>query len=558
MQNDRTRQEAERRVMEDLLNALLAEDLLIGLQTLTMEELDAVAKTDQIIAGARSLLEDVCSDRAADKLSGLWRASCGTAVMLRLRRSKVQQLRCESLAIVAANDAHNEARLCSPTELMQLVASNLIEMGEARKEGSETFIDMLGQTIEQMAWSLEQSLPEEKLLGIPQAFSLLELERLGALRDRPFHPVAKVKLGWTRDDCSLYAADAARPLQLRWMAVRRDRLLTGDDTGEAMPKSLLLSADEQNELDRELQRLGLKEDYLAVPVHPWQMESILPQRLNPELASGVCVPMNTAVGTYYPTSSVRSLMSLDKPQMHVKLPLGIRSLGGLRYLSAIKLMNGNLAESLLRQAKQLDPVLSDKLHLCEEGRWWALAPHDNDLFADDPRQMSAMVRMYPQELVGDTDYRLMPMSALATHGENPLFGEWLEQRGILNEEQGAMELFREIVGMFGELSLRLLRFGLVPEAHGQNTLLVLKDGCVVGLLLRDHDALRVHVPWLSEAGLEDPNYLLRPGVPNSLYHDTPQQLIAFFQMLGIQINLFASWTVCRTLTGLAKNGCGWN
>ncbi|MBX4149097.1 IucA/IucC family protein [Paenibacillus lautus] len=561
MLNDGVRKEAERRVMEDLLNAMLAEGLLQGLQAISTDGIVAVADADTVAAGAWKLLKESgtelerkeassgveatdgrgdAAEEAQSGLFGLWRTTGGITVMFGLRRSQVQRFRCEASAIVAANDSEGRTRLLSAPELMRMVGSSLIQAGEARPEGTETFIDMLWQTIDQTAWALEQPVSNTELLRAPQAIALLRLERLGALRDRPFHPVAKVKLGWSYDECGFYAAESASPLQLRWMAVRRDRLLISEGAKGSRPESLLLSVDEQAELERELARRGLKEHYMAVPVHPWQMESILPHRLKPELAEGACVPLKAAVGTYYPTSSVRSLMSFDNSHMHVKLPLGIRSLGGLRYLSAIKLMNGTLAETLLRKAIQLDSVLREKLHLCEESCWWALAPHDNDLFADDPRHLSAMVRVYPQELVGDPETRLVPMSALAAHGDScALFEEWLRQRGMRNEAQEAMELFREIAGVFGELSLRLLRCGLVPEVHGQNTVLVVKDGCVQGLLLRDHDALRVHVPWLLEAGLEDPGYRLRPRVPNSLYHDSPQQLIAFFQMLGIQINLFA-------------------
>lgn len=607
MPNNLVEEEALRRVMEDLLNTLLAEELLSGLIMLTPAACDALAEADEMfdsvwelyrsqaaltaqragarvgateaategaetsairssitgsaenaITGARnssaeaavgltvratvgSETEQGIDSEATETMLGLWRSSKDrTMVLFALRPSVVQRWRCIPGAVVVGSNTKGRARLLSPSELMRLVADSHEEAAGIQPEGTDVFIDMLQQTSRQISWSLERREPYSNQLSLPPEHALLSLERYAARRDRPFHPVAKAKLGWGQEECGSFTAEAAEPIKLRWIAVQLDRLLSGADAASVLPHELLLSEGEQQKLAEELTRRGLKDTHVALPVHPWQMEHMLPSRLRPELENGACVPLDIEAGTYYATSSVRSLMSLEATPRHVKLPLGIRSLGGLRYLSAIKMMNGVRAESLLRQARELDPVLSAQLYLCEEGHWWALRPEDDDLFADNPRHLSALVRTYPEELMSDDRKRLVPMSALAAESSQALlFAEWLQERDLPNTAESALELFREVAETFGELSLRLLRFGLVPEAHGQNAVLVLHEGKVSGLLLRDHDALRVHVPWLHEAGLVDPEYLLRPGVPNSLYHDSPQQLIAFFQMLGIQVNLFS-------------------
>lgn len=638
MPNNLVEVEALRRVMEDLLNTLLAEELLSGLIMLTPAACDALAEADEIFdsvwelyrsqaaltaqrAGARVGATEVATEgaRAGDETSadtsadtsvktsairssitgaklnavtsaeksaitgaaestinrernssaeaavgpapgstvgfeteqgmnsetsetmlGLWRSKDRTMVFFALRPSVVQRWRCIPGAVVVGSNSKGRARLLSPSELMRLVADSQGEAAGIQPEGTAVFIDMLQQTVRQISWSLERRQSYSDQLSLPPEHALLSLERYAARRDRPFHPVAKAKLGWSQEECGSFTAEGAEPIKLRWIAVQRGRLLSGADAASVLPHELLLSEAEQQKLAEELTRRGLKDTHVALPVHPWQMEHMLPSRLRPELENGACVPLDIEAGTYYATSSVRSLMSLEAAPRHVKLPLGIRSLGGLRYLSAIKMMNGVRAESLLRQARELDPVLSAQLYLCEEGRWWALRPEDDDLFADNPRHLSALVRTYPEELMSDDRKRLVPMSALAAESSQALlFAEWLQERSLPNRAESALELFREVAETFGELSLRLLRFGLVPEAHGQNAVLVLHEGRVSGLLLRDHDALRVHVPWLQEAGLADPEYLLRSGVPNSLYHDSPQQLIAFFQMLGIQVNLFS-------------------
>jgi siderophore synthetase component len=227
---------------------------------------------------------------------------------------------------------------------------------------------------------------------------------------------------------------------------------------------------------------------------------------------------------------------------HVKLPVAIRSLGGLRYLSAVKLMNGQSAEKLLRLAVERDPALQNRLYLCDETQWWAYLPENRDLFADYPRHLSAMVRRYPAALLADEEARLVPMSTLAVfdNGEaGHLFDEWLSLCGMEKTEASVLHLCSEVFLPYLEICFRLFRLGMMPEIHGQNVVLIWKRGKITGLLLRDHDSLRVHVPWLRANGLDDPKYTLRPGVPESLYHQAPENLLSFFQMLGIHVNSYA-------------------
>ncbi|MGG1877170.1 IucA/IucC family protein [Paenibacillus cisolokensis] len=286
MPDKRYEEEAERRVMEDLLNALLAEELLVGLQVLTPQEARAIGEADPAFAAAWKLLEGAsataCGDEhglarpeagqgaisAPGELIGLWRPHGEAAVVFGLRSSPWQRLRCMPAARVAAGRADGAAELLAPAAWMRLVAEHRTEASGTRpadaadvaaatgmaraagmagaagaaapagtvapagtagaaEAGAEAFIDMLRQTAEQIAWSLERRVPVKGLLALPQDRSLLALERCAALRDRPFHPVAKVKLGWGRAECGLYTAEAGQPIRLRWMAVRRDRLLSG-------------------------------------------------------------------------------------------------------------------------------------------------------------------------------------------------------------------------------------------------------------------------------------------------------------------------------------------
>jgi staphyloferrin B synthase len=70
-------------------------------------------------------------------------------------------------------------------------------------------------------------------------------------------------------------------------------------------------------------------------------------------------------------------------------------------------------------------------------------------------------------------------------------------------------------------------------------LLVCRDGAVAGLLLRDHDTLRICPPMLESRGITLPDYRFNPLIPNTLVLTDPEKLLAYFQTLAIEVNLYA-------------------
>lgn len=405
--------------------------------------------------------------------------------------------------------------------------------------------ETLATSLRQTRLSLEQPLVPGPLLEGDGQAAFLQLERWAALRDRPYHPLAKAKLGLNDADYQAYQAEFGQPVHLAWVAVRRDQLLCGEGVaadGQG-PAADLLTPAALAELQAELQQRGLAESHLALPVHPWQLAEGLPGRLDEAFASGVCQHLDFAGARCHATSSLRSmLMEEGAGVAQLKLPMAVHSLGASRYLPAVKMVNGSRSEALLRQAQALDPVLADSLHLCDESRWWAFMPPAATLFDEAPRHLSAMVRGYPAALLADPDCRLLPMAALGTPlpgSRRHFFDDWLAARALASTPANVLLLLGELCHSFIDLNLRLFRLGLLGEVHGQNAVLVWRAGRIQGLLLRDHDSLRLYVPWLERQGLADPHYRIKPGHAQTLYHEHPRDLLFWFQTLGIQVNLRA-------------------
>ena len=458
----------------------------------------------------------------------------------------------------------------TPVQLMKIVNDQCLTDTYRQQPGVERFVQLLDETIQQTTWSLDHSLSQESLFDLSASDFFQQMERYASLRDRPFHPVSKVKVGLDEHDYRLYSAEFTQPIALSWVAIKRSMVMEGEAivdrtvldhqlyeyrqdqtfiSHRSEPMSDLLSVDQQQQVIQAIEEQGLDiHEYIAIPVHPWQLQHNLPHYLEQAHAQGDWIDLQLELGLFESTSSVRSLSPVNGSPHYIKLPLSVFSLGASRYLPAVKLINGQRGQRMLEQALDCDPRLAEQLFLCDERRWWAYMPEEGSLFDDEPRHLAAMVRTYPASLIaGEQGTRLLPMSALSVvlpastpnSQEGHFFDEWIKIRHLEMNQQSICMLFGEVCQTFFQINLRLFRLGLMPELHGQNSVLVWQNGYMKQMLLRDHDSVRLHLPWLEQQGIDDPQYMIRPGYSNSLYNDTPEELIFYLQTLGIQVNLYA-------------------
>jgi siderophore synthetase component len=220
----------------------------------------------------------------------------------------------------------------------------------------------------------------------------------------------------------------------------------------------------------------------------------------------------------------------------LKLPISVKSLGAARYLPVVKLLNGIAGEQMFRQAIACDEMLAGRVFLCEEKNWWGYMPESMGLFDDHPRHLAAQVRIYPKEIM-ENDYKTIPMSSLGVELQNHHFLTEIFEGSLSNED--VINFYTDLVTTFYDITMRLFKIGIVPEIHGQNCCVVLKNKKVIGLLFRDHDSVRLHQPYLDKHQIKDPEYHIRPGYSNSLYNETIEKLIYYIQSLGTQVNLAA-------------------
>lgn len=507
------RKKAQNKVLIDLINALLYENFL------NLREKGIIVKSLPQ-AGQIPLADEEC----------WFTFSLNQKQMLTFRvlpKKKFQSYEISRLPVLLVEN-DGQPKSLEAVEVMNLLNKTVPHNTFPNIEG---FCEELQLSIEQTALSFEEPIQ----LKIDSCYvDLIEGERFAALRDRPFHPTSRVKNGWNKEEYRIYSSEFGKVFGLDWIAIHKKYIRQGNNSIEHLPQ-LLLSPFEQERLRRSIEENGLSEkQFVWMPVHPWQMKYVIPKVFEKELRERIIVPIVSNLGKFIPSSSARSLIPIHNRSVHVKVPLGIYSLGALRIMPPRYLENGAKGQQAIENLQSREPELFQQLWVCDETKWLTFFDPEEDLFADKPGHLGCLIREYPEELK-EVDMAL-PMSALSVYspeGKSPIIQRLLEQSNKID----AKEFFYDISKAFIDLCFMFARYGVLPELHGQNVVLAFQKGQLQHFLLRDHDTVRIYPEWMKREELPIIPYTVKPNTRNTLILSSSEDFISYFQTLAIQVNL---------------------
>ena len=179
----------------------------------------------------------------------------------------------------------------------------------------------------------------------------------GHLAGHPRLVLNKGRVGFSARDRARYAPEAGADVRLRWFAVHPG--LAEFRCVDELTRDALLAA-ELGELRAEFASRA-PEDYVWVPVHPWQADEILGTLYAAELATGAVIDLGESADGYRPHQTVRTLANVSTPGRHdVKTAVSVRNTLVYRGLNSAATLAGPSVTSWLRRIGAGDPLLAEK------------------------------------------------------------------------------------------------------------------------------------------------------------------------------------------------------
>ena len=317
------------------------------------------------------------------------------------------------------------------------------------------------------------------------------------------------RLGFGVHEYLSYAPETASPVRLVWLAAHRSRAAFTAGVGIEYESFLReeLGSVTLNRFRVTLSEQGADpDDYLLIPVHPWQWWNKLSVTFAAEIARGHLVCLGEGDDEYLAQQSIRTFFNKSHPEKHyVKTALSVINMGFMRGLSAAYMEATPAINDWLAQLIENDPVLkSTGLSIIREqaavGYRHLEYEAATDRYSPYRKMLAALWRESPVSSLQDGESLATMASLVHLDHEGASFaGALIEQSGLTPVEW----LRRYLRAYFTPLLHSFYAYDLVFMPHGENVILVLKDGVVERAIYKD---------IAEEIAVMDPDAVLPPTV----------------------------------------------
>lgn len=317
------------------------------------------------------------------------------------------------------------------------------------------------------------------------------------------------RLGFGIHEYLSYAPETASPVRLVWLAAHRSRAAFTAGVGIEYESFIRreLGAGTVERFGLTLVDRGLDpDDYLLIPVHPWQWWNKLSVTFAAEIARGHLVCLGEGDDEYLAQQSIRTFFNKSNPEKHyVKTALSVINMGFMRGLSAAYMEATPAINDWLAQLIDNDPVLkSTGLSIIREqaavGYRHLEYEAATDRYSPYRKMLAALWRESPVSSLQEGESLATMASLVHLDHEGASFaGALIERSGLAPVEW----LRRYLRAYFTPLLHSFYAYDLVFMPHGENVILVLKDGVVERAIYKD---------IAEEIAVMDPDAVLPPTV----------------------------------------------
>ncbi|MDI9834952.1 IucA/IucC family siderophore biosynthesis protein [Streptomyces sp. KAU_LT] len=317
------------------------------------------------------------------------------------------------------------------------------------------------------------------------------------------------RLGFGVHEYLEYAPEAARPVRLVWLAAHRSRAAFTAGVGVEYASFLReeLGAETVDRFHGVLRARDLAPgDYLLIPVHPWQWWNKLAVTFAAEVAREHLVVLGEGDDEYLAQQSIRTFFNSTSPHKHyVKTALSVLNMGFMRGLSAAYMEATPAINDWLAQLVDGDPVLrATGLSIIREraavGYRHLEYEAATDRYSPYRKMLAALWRESP--VPGLEEGETLATMASLVHVDH----EGASVAGALIERSGLdpVEWLRHYLrAYYVPLLHSFYAYDLVYMPHGENVILVLRDGVVRRAIYKD---------IAEEIAVMDPDAVLPPAV----------------------------------------------
>ncbi|OBZ12302.1 IucA/IucC family siderophore biosynthesis protein [Bacillus sp. FJAT-26390] len=367
----------------------------------------------------------------------------------------------------------------------------LLEMSTsipAKEDKLSSFIDEIQQTLLKDTMSLQLS-------KNPQNSKLTDYDEWeGDLMDgHPYHPCYKSRIGFTLSDNAAYGPEFKKDVRLVWAAVRRSAAKLS--VSEALDYEVYMACELESDYGLFNEMIKTRgqdpEDYIMIPVHPWQWDHVIATEFVEQMRTGELIFLGRGNELYRPQQSIRTMANRsDRRKAYVKLPLNITNTSSGRILAQHTIMNAARISDWLGKVVAGDDYLRDAQRVIVLKEVVGASYHHqklpNILEQKVYGSLGAIWResLHPYLEPGE---EAIPFNALVhtdLHGR-PFIDSWVQEHGL--------EKWLETLIQVSVLPLVHLLYahGAALESHGQNMIVVMKQGIAQRIALKDfHDGIR--------------------------------------------------------------------
>lgn len=335
----------------------------------------------------------------------------------------------------------------------------------------------------------------------------------------PIHPGAKLRRNMSATEALSFAPEFTGSVQLRFVAIDDEYALSVTDGGASLTERLYESFPGLTSATAAVvPPTRDPDDYVVVPVHPWQFSHVVPERYADARRDGHVVPISSYTRSVSPLLSLRTVVpdpaeTVSATPPHLKLAIGVQTTNAVRTLSPSVVADGPQTSQLLQRTCEAESF--ERFGVRPEPAATCYYPPDGlhcegDGY-DDVRHLGGLLREHPalHALVDDGECAVTAASLLSCPPPDDqsvlsaLLDTYGDSSATANRTETVVGFLRAYLDAVlpGPLTL-LVKHGIALEPHLQNTDVVFDDGRPVAALVGDFGDISLCEPRLDDASID--------------------------------------------------------